>query len=87
MLENCAPLNACPLVAVSVYDMKGVHFLTTCTEKIEWIVKEREVFDKTSQTMKVGKFLCLSVNDSYNNHMNNVDIANQLHAYYRPDTK
>ena len=26
LLENCAPLETCPLVAVSVYDTKPVHF-------------------------------------------------------------
>ena len=35
VLENCPPLNASPLVAVSVYDQKGVHFLSTCVEQIK----------------------------------------------------
>jgi hypothetical protein len=87
VLRNCAPLAESPLVAASVYDNKGVHFLSTCVEKIHWIEKEREVFDKKSKQMKVGKFLRLSVNDSYNNNMGNVDIADQLRLWYRPDPK
>jgi len=57
VLEGCAPLNACPLVAVSVYDNKGVHFLSTCVTKIEWIKKERATFDKVTGTMCIGTFL------------------------------
>ena len=39
VLENCGPLNASPLVAASVYDNKGIHFLITCVEKVEWVEK------------------------------------------------
>ena len=35
--------------------------------------------------MKTGCFLRLSINDSYNNNMNNVDIADQLCINYHPD--
>ena len=35
--------------------------------------------------MREGKFLRLSVNDSYNMNMNNVDIADQLRGNYRTD--
>jgi len=85
VLENCPPLNASPLVAVSVYDQKGVHFLSTCVQQIKWIEKKRMVWDKNSSTMKEGRFLRLSVNDSYNMNMNNVDIADQLRGNYRSD--
>jgi ribosomal protein L37AE/L43A len=85
VLEDCPPLAACPLVAASVYDQKGVHFLSTCVQRILWIEKFREVFDKTTQRMRMGKFLRLAINDDYNNNMNNVDIADQLRGSYRPD--
>ena len=54
VLEKCPPLNASPLVAVSVYDQKGVHFLSTCVQQIKWIEKTRMVWDKSSCTMKEG---------------------------------
>eukprot|EP00957_Ditylum_brightwellii_P199563 15212713-Ditylum_brightwellii.AAC.2 len=34
------------LVAVSVYDIKPVHFLTVANTSIPWIEKEREVYAK-----------------------------------------
>ena len=87
VLEGCAPLNECPLVAASVYDNKGVHFLSTCVMKIEWIQKERQTFDKVTGTMHIGTFLRLSINDTYNMNMNSVDmaVADQLRGNYRPD--
>jgi len=45
VLENCAPLQHTPLVAVSVYDQKGVNFLSTCAKLIKWIEKTRNVWD------------------------------------------
>ena len=71
VIESCPPLNASHLVAVSVYDQKGVHFLSTCVQQIKWIEKTRMVWDKSSSTVKKGRFLRLSVNDSYNMTMNN----------------
>lgn len=85
VLEGCAPLNACPLVAASVYDAKGVHFLSTCVEKIDWVEKTRQTWDRESSTMRLGHFLWLTINDDYNSKMNNVDIADQLRGSYRPD--
>ena len=39
----------CPvLIAISVYVTKPVHFLSMACEKIEWIVKERKVFNPNS---------------------------------------
>mmetsp|Transcript_33559 Transcript_33559/g.56749 ORF Transcript_33559/g.56749 Transcript_33559/m.56749 type:complete len:81 (+) Transcript_33559:822-1064(+) len=63
---------------IRVYDQKGVHFLSTCVQRIHWIEKFREVFDKTTQRKRMGKFLRLAINDDYNLNMNNVDIADQL---------
>ena len=85
VLDGCPLLADSPLVAASVYDQKGVHFLSTCVEKVDWIEKTREIWDKVSSSMRVGKFLRLSINYSYNMNMNNVDIADQLRGSYRPD--
>ena len=45
----------------------------------------RMVWDRSSEIVREGTFLRLSVNDSYNMNMNNVDIADQLRNQYRPD--
>ena len=57
ILGGCAPLHTCPLITVSVCDNKGVHFLSTCVAKIEWIKKDRVTFDKVTGTMCIGTFL------------------------------
>jgi len=85
VLEGCAPLKACPLVAASVYDNKGVHFLSMCVTRIEWIEKECVTYNKVTGTMCIGKFLRLSINDSYNMNMNSVDLEDQLRGSYRPN--
>jgi hypothetical protein len=76
----------CPsLIATSVYDTKPVHFLSMSAEGIEWVVKERMVFNIDTQQMEGIKFLHLNVNDDYNNGMGNVDASDQLQNYYRFD--
>lgn len=76
----------CPdLLAVSVYDTKPVHFLTMVAERIEWITKERKVYNPLTNTTEIVKFLRLNVNDDYNNDMGHVDVADQLRNQYRFD--
>ena len=45
----------CPcLIASSVYDTKPVHYLSMITEKVEWIKKEKDVYNvETQQTEKM----------------------------------
>ena len=45
----------CPcLIASSVYDTKPVHYLSMITEKVEWIRKEKDVYNvETQQTEKM----------------------------------
>jgi hypothetical protein len=73
------------LFAVSVYDTKPVHILSTVAECVEWIVKERKVWDTTIQRKAMMKYLHLNVIEDYNRHMNSTDIADQLHGSYQPD--
>lgn len=84
VLEDCLPLQESPLVAASMYDQKGVHFLSTCVQKIDWIEKTRKTWDKLWSTMRLRCFLHLSINDSYNNNMNNVDVSDQLRGATGP---
>jgi hypothetical protein len=87
VLQDCPPLVGCPLVCASVYDTKPVHFLSTCCTKVEWITKTRKTWDHESGGYRIGQFLRLCINDSYNRKMGDVDIADQLRGNYRPDAK
>ena len=73
------------LVAVSYYDQKPVHFLSTICESIKWIECTKKIYCVESEQMEILKFLRLNINDDYNNDMGGVDIANQLRNYYRFD--
>ena len=73
------------LVCVSVYDQKPVYFLSTITETIEWVEKEKKVYSKSSQSCVTVKFLRLNINNEYNLGMGHVDHADQLRNQYRWD--
>ena len=78
------------LLAVSYYDQKPVHFLSTICEKIKWVQCEKKVFCVESDQVETLKFLRLSINNDYNYGMGGggggggggVDIADQLQHYY-----
>ena len=79
--------DTCPdLVASSVYDTKPVHYLSMITEKIEWIEKEKPVYNVDSGQVEILKFLRLNYINDYNNTMGHTDIADQLRGSYRLDT-
>ena len=71
------------LIAASIYNQKPVNFLTTGAGSIEWVEKERPVYNVESGKVEGMKFLCLNINDDYNNYMNLVDIADQLWEVYK----
>jgi hypothetical protein len=49
--------DACPdLFAVSVYDTKPVHILSTAADCVEWILKTRKVWDTTAQQRAIMKY-------------------------------
>ena len=74
------------LVASNVYDTKPVHYLSMVSDKIEWIVKEKPVFNVETNIVETMRFLQLNQINRYNYDMGNVDIADQLRAFYRIDT-
>jgi hypothetical protein len=76
----------CPdVLAVSTYDTKPVHILSTAAESVKWIVKQKKVWSATEKKKSLIKFLRLNVIEDYNMNMNGTDIANQLRGVYRPD--
>ena len=76
----------CPdLLAVSIYDTKPVHLLSTTAAEVRWIVKQRGVWSAEVQKKAMIKYLRLNVIEEYNSHMNSTDIADQLRGNYRPD--
>jgi hypothetical protein len=50
--------DACPnLFAVSVYDTKPVHILSTAAECVEWIVKQKKVWSDRIKKKAMMKYL------------------------------
>ena len=73
------------LLAVSYYDQKPIHFLSTICEKIKWVECEKKVYCIETEQVETLKFLQLSINNEYNYGMGSVDIADQLRNYYHFD--
>ena len=70
------------LVAVSYYDQKPVHFLSTICGSIKWIQCEKPVYCVETDQVEMFKFLHLNVKNDYNHDMGGVGIADQLWNYY-----
>jgi hypothetical protein len=70
------------LVAVSAYDSKPGHFISTICDSIQWVNTQRPVWNEAKQAFNTLGFLRLNVDNDYNNDMNGVDIADQLRNYY-----
>ena len=85
VFKGVRALATCELAACLVYDTKPVHFFSMCYHSITWLKKTRQTWDNSTSTMKLGRFLCLEINDLYNMNMNNVEIDNQLRGSYRRD--
>ena len=85
VLEGVPDMEYKKMVAVCIYDTNLVHFLSTFGTEIKWMEKTHKTWDKDSSCMRLGRFLCLVINDSHNMNLNNVDVADQLRGSYRPD--
>ena len=50
---------------------------------IEWVVKQRSIYNKEQGKSEKIDFLRLNVNDDYNYGMGHVDLADQLQLVYK----
>jgi hypothetical protein len=73
------------VLAVSLYDEKPVHFMTSQFSVVHFVDKTRKVFDPLNKCMINKDFKKLNVINNYNFSMNGVDRADQLRGQYRPD--
>jgi hypothetical protein len=79
MAARLVHLPKCPdVLAVSTYDTKPVHLLSTAAETVEWIVKGKKVWSATDKNKSLIRFLHLNLIEDYNMNMNSTDIADQL---------
>lgn len=59
--------SKCPnLLAVSLYDTKPVHILSTAAKEVRWIVKQWGVWSAAAQTRAMMNYLRLNVIEDYN---------------------
>ena len=56
--------------------------MTNCCEELKWKKMTRDVYHKGLNKMVKLPFYRLNTVDEYNNHMNNVDIADQIRGSY-----
>jgi hypothetical protein len=77
--------DAPEMLAVSIYDNKPVHLMTTASEKVEWVLRKRKVWLASATATKMMSYMRLNLIDDYNQFMNSTDIADQLRNSYRPD--
>ena len=76
----------CPiLVSFSVSDSKPVHFLSTSTEEMVWLTKDRDVYDTGKYTEVSMQFHHTNAQSEYNYGMNKVGISDQCRSCYIMD--
>ena len=78
-------MDAPEMIAVSVYDNKHVHLMTTASKMVQWVLKKRKVWLASVAATKMMSYMRLNLIDDYNQFMNSTDIADQLRNSYRPD--
>ena len=79
-------LGETKIVAASIYDSKPVYFLSSSCESIKWVKKEKKAWNTKTESFQKLEFLRLSMADSCNNGMGNVDLADQKRLVYRFDS-
>ena len=75
----------CEVICCSYYDDKPFHMMGNTTEGVSVISFYRRCFSTATQKHFYVQVLRLSLADLYNFNMNQVDRADQLRHYYRPD--
>lgn len=81
----CEESKGHTIITTLVYDTKPVHMLSSITEEVKWVVKERKLFNKAENKHIIYKHLRLNLIDQYNNGMGDVDGVDQLRGSYRPN--
>ena len=75
----------CEVICCSYYDDKPFHMMGNTSEGVSVISFYRRCFSTATQKHFYVQVLRLSLADLYNYNMNQVDRADQLRHYYRPD--
>lgn len=70
--------NVKGFVAISLYDSKPVCVMPTAGDKIFWVKKDRQAFDKNKQQLISAPFYRVNIIDGYIHIIGNVDIAGQF---------
>ena len=72
------------LMVMSVYDTTPVHFLSTISESLDCIQKERKVCSADNNNNVSMEFIRLGFIDTHNTCVGSVNIVDQLRGRYRP---
>ena len=76
----------CPnLVASSLYNMNPVHYLGMVSKSIQWVDKEKMVYNFDTGNVEALKLLRLNQIGKWNNGMGDVNVDDQLRGVYRLD--
>ena len=57
------------------------------SEEINWITKERDVYDSQNHTQVAMEFHRKNIQEEYNYGTNNIYLGDQLRNYYRMDRR
>ena len=84
-VRSIAGAPKCEVICCSYYDDKPFHMMGNTSDGISVIEWHRKCFNTSTQRHFYVIVKRLSLADLYNFNMNNVDLADQLRGYYRPD--
>ena len=77
--------QGCEVICTSYYDDSPFHMMSNVVEGVEVIEFSRKCFNVSTQKHFWVVIKRLSLADLYNHNMNQVDLADQLRGWYRPD--